>query len=84
MWPFVTQKDYVTKPEEPPVTLSSDDTMEERARKIWYLIGFVNDRHGAIPLIAYYLTLYKDLDVATDTEDVDFVERVVRKEPWTV
>lgn len=62
MWPFATQKIELRKEPKPPVTLSSDDTMEERARKIWYLIGFVNDRHGAIPQIAYYLTLYKDLE----------------------
>ena len=56
------EKKTTCLPEKTSVTLSSEDTMHERARKIWYLLGFVNDRFGTIDRLASYLYIYKDLD----------------------
>lgn len=44
------------------IELNVDDDVFTRARKIWRLIGFVNDRHGTCNLIAEYLHAYKQLD----------------------
>lgn len=50
------------KPEKPPIEFRSDDDMYKRAENIWRAIGFANDRFGAIPQIAGYLSMYRDWD----------------------
>lgn len=44
------------------VTLYSTDTPLDRARKIWRLLGFANDRAGQVPMMAAYLGEYAILD----------------------
>lgn len=58
------------KPEEParePITFRKDDNMMLRAEKIWYALGFANDRMNAIPQIAGYLSMYRDWDNQKDS-----------------
>lgn len=44
------------------ITLLAIDTPHERARKIWALLGFANDRHGKAAQIAEYLAYYQSVD----------------------
>lgn len=44
------------------VELFAGDSMHERARKIWGLLGFVNDRLGQIDRLAGYLYAYQEID----------------------
>lgn len=44
------------------ITLSPDDLPHERARKIWRLLGFRNDRFGAAAQMAEYLAWYQRAD----------------------
>jgi hypothetical protein len=52
------------QPEPQTIILSHIDPPLERARKIWMLMGFVNDRFGSVPQMAAYLSHYRDLDSA--------------------
>ena len=47
------------------INLCATDNPFERARKAWRVIGFVNDRHGGIGLLAEVFMAYRDLDRAT-------------------
>lgn len=61
MWPFKKRaKPEPRKPER--ITFRSDDNMYKRAENIWYALGFANDRLGAIPQIAGWLSMYRDWD----------------------
>ncbi len=44
------------------ITFNAGDTPFQRAEKIWWALGFVNDRMGAIPQIAGILSMYRDWD----------------------
>lgn len=49
-------------PEDIKIEFRSDDSMHQRAEKIWYALGMANDRFGAIPQIAGWLSMYRDWD----------------------
>lgn len=44
------------------INLSATDDVWQRAAKIWRLIGFVNDRFGAVPCMASLLADYQRID----------------------
>ena len=56
--------------ERPPIVFRADDTTYQRAENIWYALGFVNDRMGAIPKIAGFLGMYREWDrLASEQSD---------------
>jgi len=78
MWPFKKEKpepilirkpEPKSEPEDRTITFRSSDTLMERAENIWTALGFVNDRHGAIPSIAGYLSIYYDWDQKAAKEE---------------
>lgn len=74
MWPFKCKPDE-TKPEPKPdpkmVTFNANDDCYKRAENLWRVIGMANDRFGAIPQIAYYLTLYRDWDRKAGAQELE-------------
>ena len=50
------------KKESPTIIFDAGDTPFQRAEKIWWSLGFVNDRMGSIPQIAAILYMYRDWD----------------------
>ena len=50
------------KPELVKIEFRSDDTMHQRAEKIFYALGFANDRMNFIPKVAGWLSMYKEWD----------------------
>jgi hypothetical protein len=64
MWPFRTKSisPAKPKPERPPIIFRPDDDMFKRAENIWFALGFANDRLNSIPVIAGYLSMYRDWD----------------------
>ena len=74
MW-FSRKKDKpkpVPEPH-PPIVYRADDVPLIRAEKIWFSLGFVNDRLGAIPAIAGYLAMYRDWDREAAEKGVSYV-----------
>mgnify|MGYP001583607829 FL=1 len=62
MWPFRSAPEPSTPEAKPPIEFRADDSMFKRAENIWYALGFINDRMGAVPQIAGYLSMYRDWD----------------------
>lgn len=65
-WFFKRKSKPVEQPVEPKpirITFRSDDTIDQRATKIWYALGFVNDRLGSIDQITKYLSMYQKWDI---------------------
>ena len=47
------------------IELYAADDPFERARKAWKVLGFVNDRHGAVGRLAEAFMAYRDFDRAS-------------------
>lgn len=75
MWPFKKDKMPEAKPEPQKIVFSSDDSMYRRAENIWYALGFVNDRVGAVPQIAGWLSMYRDWDREVAAKRTDAPEK---------
>jgi hypothetical protein len=75
MWPFrrssVIQNQHKPKSDPERITFHRDDDCYKRAENIWKALGFVNDRFGAIPQMAYYLTMYRDWDRDVGAEEME-------------
>lgn len=85
MWPFKC-KPAETKPKPKPepemINFRADDDCYKRAENLWRVMGFVNDRFGNIPQMAYWLTVYRDWDReagASETEVDDGQTDKLRK-----
>lgn len=61
---FKKKADPAPEPPKEPLQISFEygDVPMVRAEKIWRALGFVNDRLGAIPALAGYLSMYRDWD----------------------
>lgn len=74
-WPW--KKNLATEgnpPREAPrqIEFRPDDNMFQRAENIWAALGFVNDRFGAVPQIAGYLSMYRDWDKQQEARGLPF------------
>ena len=63
---FWQKKKTKAAPEQARIEFRSDDNMHQRAEKIWYALGFVNDRGDNIPKIAGWLHMYREWDNETE------------------
>ena len=59
---FRRERKKVEREPRSPIQFRADDIPLKRAEKIWHVLGFANDRMGAIPAIAGYLAMYRDWD----------------------